>query len=131
MHLILDVGSCAVEGNCSKSSPFLQLQEGSSDEGGGTSREASCDNLIICIITTLNKGLRSGGGIGDVLRPPSRQVSNSLYAKETHNYSIEALALADASTYFMTVSIDFYSMRGVSLGFSDIQNNKLYTHLFV
>jgi len=38
-----------------------------------TVRENSCDNLIMCIITTLNKGLRSGGGIGDVLRTPSRK----------------------------------------------------------
>jgi preprotein translocase subunit SecG len=34
-------------------------------------KENSCENLIMCIITTLNQGLRSGGGIGDVLRPPS------------------------------------------------------------
>jgi inositol 1,4,5-triphosphate receptor type 1 len=34
--------------------------------------ERSCDTL--CIVTTLNKGLRNGGGIGDVLRQPSSQV---------------------------------------------------------
>nr|XP_054750035.1 inositol 1,4,5-trisphosphate receptor-like [Lytechinus pictus] len=33
--------------------------------------ERFCDTLIMCIITTLNHGLRSGGGIGDVLRSPS------------------------------------------------------------
>jgi hypothetical protein len=41
---------------------------------GETVRENSCENLIMCIITTLNKGLRSGGGIGDVLRVPSTTV---------------------------------------------------------
>ena len=37
-------------------------------------RESMCDTLIMCIITTLNKGLRSGGGIGDVLRKSSSKV---------------------------------------------------------
>jgi hypothetical protein len=37
--------------------------------------ERSCDTLFMCIVTTLNKGLRNGGGIGDVLRQPSSQVS--------------------------------------------------------
>jgi len=36
--------------------------------------ERSCDTLFMCIVTTLNKGLRNGGGIGDVLRQPSNQV---------------------------------------------------------
>lgn len=38
-------------------------------------RERTCDTLIMCIVTTLNKGLRSGGGIGDVLRKSSSKVS--------------------------------------------------------
>ena len=37
--------------------------------------ERACDTLFMCIVTTLNKGLRNGGGIGDVLRQPSSQVS--------------------------------------------------------
>ena len=36
-----------------------------------TVKERSSDTLWMCIITTLNQGLRNGGGIGDVLRPPS------------------------------------------------------------
>jgi len=42
---------------------------------GGEKYERSCDRLIMCIITTLNQGLRNGGGIGDVLRKPSSDVS--------------------------------------------------------
>lgn len=34
-------------------------------------KERACETLALCILTTLNKGLRNGGGIGDVLRPPS------------------------------------------------------------
>ena len=36
--------------------------------------EPHCDSLIMCIVTTLNEGLRNGGGIGDVLRKPSSKV---------------------------------------------------------
>lgn len=31
----------------------------------------ACDTLLMCIVTSLNYGLRNGGGIGDVLRKPS------------------------------------------------------------
>jgi inositol 1,4,5-triphosphate receptor type 1 len=45
------------------------------EEVGAEEVERSCDTLFMCIVTTLNKGLRNGGGIGDVLRQPSSQVS--------------------------------------------------------
>lgn len=44
------------------------------DTGGGDRKERACDSLIMCIVTTLNQGLRNGGGIGDILRAPSSQV---------------------------------------------------------
>ena len=31
----------------------------------------ACDTLKMCFLSILNQGLRNGGGIGDVLRPPS------------------------------------------------------------
>ena len=37
-------------------------------------KERFCDSLIMCIVTSLNEGLRNGGGIGDVLRKPSSTV---------------------------------------------------------
>lgn len=42
---------------------------------GGDSKERACDSLVMCIVTTLNQGLRNGGGIGDILRAPSSTVS--------------------------------------------------------
>ncbi|CAB3242639.1 unnamed protein product [Arctia plantaginis] len=48
---------------CRRSSRFVSV--------GGELRERSCDSLIMCIITTLNQGLRNGGGIGDILRAPA------------------------------------------------------------
>ena len=42
-------------------------------------KEQACSSLIMCIVTTLNHGLRSGGGIGDILRAPSNSVSKVLF----------------------------------------------------
>uniref|UniRef100_A0A3Q3KDU2 Inositol 1,4,5-trisphosphate receptor n=1 Tax=Monopterus albus TaxID=43700 RepID=A0A3Q3KDU2_MONAL len=36
------------------------------------SSERACDTLLMCIVTVLNHGLRNGGGVGDVLRKPSK-----------------------------------------------------------
>ena len=43
-------------------------------DDGEESKERHCDSLIMCIVTTLNEGMRNGGGIGDVLRKPSSKV---------------------------------------------------------
>lgn len=40
--------------------------------------ERTCDSLLMCIVTVLSHGLRSGGGVGDVLRKPSKEVRASL-----------------------------------------------------
>lgn len=37
--------------------------------------ERACDTLLMCIVTVLNHGLRNGGGVGDVLRKPSKNVN--------------------------------------------------------
>lgn len=42
-------------------------------EPGGDLKERACDSLLMCIVTTLNQGLRNGGGIGDILRAPSNR----------------------------------------------------------
>ncbi len=55
-------GTCDADGGCPQDAP---------EEAYDTAKERSCDSLRMCIVTTLNQGLRNGGGIGDVLRPPS------------------------------------------------------------
>lgn len=47
---------------------------GAGGDDGEEKKERACDSLIMCIVTTLNQGLRNGGGIGDILRAPSSQV---------------------------------------------------------
>jgi len=42
------------------------------EDSDGKVQENACDSLLMCIVFTMNNGLRSGGGIGDVLRAPSR-----------------------------------------------------------
>ena len=37
-------------------------------------KEQFCETFFLCLITVLNQGVRSGGGIGDVMRRPSSQV---------------------------------------------------------
>lgn len=37
-------------------------------DSGGETKEFACESLLMCIVTTLNQGLRNGGGIGDILR---------------------------------------------------------------
>lgn len=51
------------------------VDEAEGGGGGGERKERACDSLVMCIITTLNQGLRNGGGIGDILRAPSSTVS--------------------------------------------------------
>lgn len=61
------------EGPCPQGSPGTEEAE---DAGEDTVSERACDSLVMCIVTTLNHGLRNGGGIGDVLRPPSSKVGD-------------------------------------------------------
>ena len=62
-----------------------QIKEGEGS-GGGESRERACDSLIMCIVTTLNQGLRNGGGIGDILRAPSSRI-NILFSLFSYKFT--------------------------------------------
>lgn len=62
---------------------MLQLLFAGDEEEDGIER--TCDTLLMCIVTVLNQGLRNGGGVGDVLRKPSKDVS--VLAEQMH-YSL-------------------------------------------
>ncbi len=68
---IIENGYCTKD-NCSNLTATSLTNQ--SDEIGTEQLERACDTLFMCIVTTLNKGLRNGGGIGDVLRQPSNKV---------------------------------------------------------
>ena len=81
----VDVGSSRSElpASCQVSDADHQCQVAERLVGSGMefgdvadeAKEGACDSLIMCIVTTLNHGLRNGGGIGDVLRRVSSSVS--------------------------------------------------------
>lgn len=48
-------------------------------DSGEEQKERACDSLRMCIVTTLNQGLRNGGGIGDILRAPSSEVCQHVF----------------------------------------------------
>lgn len=61
-------------GSCNVNPAQLIAANAANGNGGGEAKERSCDSLVMCIVTTLNQGLRNGGGIGDILRAPSSKV---------------------------------------------------------
>eukprot|EP00095_Tigriopus_kingsejongensis_P011560 maker-scaffold768_size100864-snap-gene-0.9 protein:Tk11560 transcript:maker-scaffold768_size100864-snap-gene-0.9-mRNA-1 annotation:"inositol -trisphosphate receptor" len=83
------------------------------DEPSGD-KERSCDSLLMCIVTTLNKGLRNGGGIGDVLRPPSN--TEPLFA---------ARVIYDMLFFFVVIIIVLNLIFGVIIDtFADLRSEK-------
>uniref|UniRef100_H2YYU6 Inositol 1,4,5-trisphosphate receptor n=1 Tax=Ciona savignyi TaxID=51511 RepID=H2YYU6_CIOSA len=61
------------DGSCNSTGIALpDVLEGYLCDGGDSVEENHCESLLMCIITTLNEGLRNGGGIGDILRKPSQ-----------------------------------------------------------
>ena len=65
---LIENSFCTKE-NCSNNASITRVDESTEEHV-----ERACDTLFMCIVTTLNKGLRNGGGIGDVLRQPSSRV---------------------------------------------------------
>lgn len=61
----------------SQSGSSNDLGECTKHESSEEGMERGCDTMLMCILTTLNNGLRSGGGIGDVLRKPKSSVYNT------------------------------------------------------
>ena len=79
-----------------------------------STKERACDTLFICIITTLNQGLRNGGGIGDVLRPPS--IEEPFYT---------ARVIYDMLFFFIVIIIVLNLIFGVIIDtFADLRAEK-------
>ncbi|XP_014744572.1 PREDICTED: inositol 1,4,5-trisphosphate receptor type 2 isoform X5 [Sturnus vulgaris] len=102
------MGACAKE-NCSTSIPALS--PGEEEEDG---IERTCDTLLMCIVTVLNQGLRNGGGVGDVLRKPSKD--EPLFA---------ARVVYDLLFYFIVIIIVLNLIFGVIIDtFADLRSEK-------
>ncbi|KAK2498652.1 hypothetical protein MC885_010405 [Smutsia gigantea] len=76
--------------------------------------ERTCDTLLLCIVTVLNQGLRNGGGVGDVLRRPSKD--EPLFA---------ARVVYDLLFYFIVIIIVLNLIFGVIIDtFADLRSEK-------
>ena len=66
-HLVTNVtNSCQAEGDVGCAQTMNR---------GGIQHEPLCDTFLMCLITVFKEGVRSGGGIGDVMRKPLTSVS--------------------------------------------------------
>uniref|UniRef100_A0A8C4Q9X5 Ion transport domain-containing protein n=1 Tax=Eptatretus burgeri TaxID=7764 RepID=A0A8C4Q9X5_EPTBU len=91
-------------------SQFLHDDPSSMTEG----LERSCDTLLMCIITVLNQGLRNGGGVGDVLRQPSKD--EPLFT---------ARVIYDLLFFFVVIIIVLNLIFGVIIDtFADLRSEK-------
>lgn len=77
-------------------------------------KERACDTLLMCIVTVLNHGLRNGGGVGDILRKPSKE--ESLFP---------ARVIYDLLFYFIVIIIVLNLIFGVIIDtFADLRSEK-------
>uniref|UniRef100_A0A4W6FFJ1 Inositol 1,4,5-trisphosphate receptor n=1 Tax=Lates calcarifer TaxID=8187 RepID=A0A4W6FFJ1_LATCA len=83
-------------------------------KGEDSDMERTCDSLLMCIVTVLSHGLRSGGGVGDVLRKPSKE--EPLFA---------ARVIYDLLFFFMVIIIVLNLIFGVIIDtFADLRSEK-------
>ncbi|NXS11290.1 ITPR2 protein, partial [Neodrepanis coruscans] len=105
---------CVKQTKCeslSQASVSQKGKEGRKEEDG---IERTCDTLLMCIVTVLNQGLRNGGGVGDVLRKPSKD--EPLFA---------ARVVYDLLFYFIVIIIVLNLIFGVIIDtFADLRSEK-------
>uniref|UniRef100_A0A8C3YUK3 Inositol 1,4,5-trisphosphate receptor n=1 Tax=Catagonus wagneri TaxID=51154 RepID=A0A8C3YUK3_9CETA len=104
---------CRVETgeNCSSPAPKEELGPAEETE---QDKEHTCETLLMCIVTVLSHGLRSGGGVGDVLRKPSKE--EPLFA---------ARVIYDLLFFFMVIIIVLNLIFGVIIDtFADLRSEK-------
>uniref|UniRef100_A0A8C5P7S0 Inositol 1,4,5-trisphosphate receptor n=1 Tax=Leptobrachium leishanense TaxID=445787 RepID=A0A8C5P7S0_9ANUR len=107
---------CELEGRLSN--PFEEYcNEDQTDCTSGEvadNTERACDTLLMCIVTVLNHGLRNGGGVGDILRKPSKD--ETLFP---------ARVVYDLLFYFIVIIIVLNLIFGVIIDtFADLRSEK-------
>ncbi|XP_065498912.1 inositol 1,4,5-trisphosphate receptor type 1 isoform X3 [Caloenas nicobarica] len=106
-----DVCKAGSSENCSSVIPSDQLIAEEMEE---ENKEHTCETLLMCIVTVLSHGLRSGGGVGDVLRKPSKE--EPLFA---------ARVIYDLLFFFMVIIIVLNLIFGVIIDtFADLRSEK-------
>ncbi|XP_054243554.1 inositol 1,4,5-trisphosphate receptor type 1 [Indicator indicator] len=109
--LYSDVCKAGSSDNCSSIIPSDQVPAEELEE---ENKEHTCETLLMCIVTVLSHGLRSGGGVGDVLRKPSKE--EPLFA---------ARVIYDLLFFFMVIIIVLNLIFGVIIDtFADLRSEK-------
>ena len=99
----------------------VQSTDMAKSDSESESKERACDSLIMCIVTTLNQGLRNGGGIGDILRAPSRKES-----------SFAPRVIYDLLFFFIVIIIVLNLIFGVIIDtFADLRSEKQQKELIL
>lgn len=107
--------------NTDEESCTLKNKQIQAENPGGELKERSCDSLIMCIVTTMNQGLRNGGGIGDILRAPSS--TERLFA---------ARVIYDLLFFFIVIIIVLNLIFGVIIDtFADLRSEKQQKELIL
>uniref|UniRef100_A0A673APG1 Inositol 1,4,5-trisphosphate receptor n=1 Tax=Sphaeramia orbicularis TaxID=375764 RepID=A0A673APG1_9TELE len=104
--------SCSADGvSCTAETDTVTVGNGDEEE---LNSERACDTLLMCIVTVLNHGLRNGGGVGDVLRKPSK--NEPLFP---------ARVVYDLLFYFIVIIIVLNLIFGVIIDtFADLRSEK-------
>ncbi|NWX17323.1 ITPR3 protein, partial [Aegotheles bennettii] len=93
---------------------FASLPPYGAAEAEADQWERACDTLLMCIVTVLNHGLRNGGGVGDILRKPSKD--ESLFP---------ARVVYDLLFFFIVIIIVLNLIFGVIIDtFADLRSEK-------
>ncbi|XP_076814586.1 inositol 1,4,5-trisphosphate-gated calcium channel ITPR1-like isoform X2 [Clavelina lepadiformis] len=123
---ICDDESCNHTGQSAFSSEMWRQKSDSNLNLGGNSEmdtilceqaveENHCESLLMCIITTLNEGLRNGGGIGDILRKPS----------QSEGFNFMGRVVYDLLFFFILIIIVLNLIFGVIIDtFADLRSEK-------
>ncbi|XP_040500546.1 inositol 1,4,5-trisphosphate receptor type 3 [Ursus maritimus] len=106
------MGTCSGDKlNCVSGVSVPEVLEGNKEL---ESTERACDTLLMCIVTVMNHGLRNGGGVGDILRKPSKD--ESLFP---------ARVVYDLLFFFVVIIIVLNLIFGVIIDtFADLRSEK-------
>ncbi|XP_061187354.1 inositol 1,4,5-trisphosphate receptor type 1-like isoform X3 [Saccostrea echinata] len=108
-----DNGTCESQ-NCSAVTEGVRSTQDVSADTTEDGKQRVCDSLIMCILTSLNHGLRNGGGIGDLLRKPD--IRENLFV---------ARVVYDLLFFFIVIIIVLNLIFGVIIDtFADLRSEK-------
>jgi hypothetical protein len=90
---------------------FFNFREMFKDYNIGIDGEETCTNMVHCLITVTNYGLRNGGGIGDVAAPQSYDNFGSYIAKLIYSFSYHLVVIIILLNILFGIIIDTFACK--------------------